>query len=363
MAARDLIPNTAVKLEDIRDTINAFGGSAGDNLTSLFQQNDMNMWAKYKFTIVADRDFIDDDERWQGGDGMCGLSIPEYTSPSALRSALASGVAEWSYNPPQGGVKQPMRLGDARLYAYKSVCPIGNMASSYYLRSTTTGYEFDIEVEVVVQSSDYNLTLDDISIRGVKLRNMYLGVYMIPKSGSGYFFGTTSNKIGSNTSLSMTLKGDSGTAGEYMAYVFLSTSPQLGTEQSGYFYGLHKSAQTVTIQAAGTLYMMSCHATWHADGTAFDYEIILHNNDSASRTFTGIKVYLGQGSVSAPTNILSWDASSTSKTVAANSKGYINGTITTKRSTSVAMYVCGAGCATPEITPIFGDMDELAPKG
>ena len=362
MAVLDRIPSTQVKLVDIRDTINAFGGSASDNLTSFFQENDMNMWAKYKFTIVPDRDFIDDDKRWQGGDGMCGLDIPEYTSPSQIRSALKNGEAAWGYNPPQGGVKQPMRLGDARLYIYKAVCPIGSMESSYFLRTNNTGYEFDISVEVVVESSDYNLTLNDISIRGKKLSQMYLGVYMV-NSNEKYFFGSTSSVIGSNSNLTITLKGDSGTTGDYTAYMFLCTASQAGSEQSGYFYGLHKAAQTIKIQSASTQHILTCHGVWHADGTAFDYEIHIKNNTSSQQTYSGIKIYLGQGTnINAPTNIVSFTPSSTSKTVAANSEAVISGTITTKRNNSVN-YLCGAGCTTPSISPVYGQMDSLAPEG
>lgn len=363
MAVKERIPDTSVKLIDIRDTINAFGGSAGNDLTTFFQKNDMNMWAKYKFTIVPDRPFVDDDERWQGGDGTCGLDIPEFSSPSRIRSALTGGDADWTYKPPYGTTAAPMRLGDARDYTYQAVCPIGNMASTYILRSTTTGYEFDINVEVVVDSSDYNLTLDDISIRGVKLKNMYLGAYLVPESGSGYFFGGTSTTIGSKTSLDMTLKGSSGTAGKYSAYVFLSTTSQAGSEQSGYFYGLHKAAQTVTIQSASTLHVLSCYGIWSADGTSFYYEITITNNTSASVTYSGIKVYLGQGSdVSAPGNILSWNASTTAKTVAAGGTATITGTVNTSRSESV-MYMCGAGCTTPYVYPVFGYMDEEPPEG
>ena len=59
---------------------------------------------------------------------------------------------------------------------------------------------------------------------------MYLGAYLVPKSGSGYLFGTSSSKIGTNDSLTMTLPVTSSTKGEYTAYLFLATTPQVGSE-------------------------------------------------------------------------------------------------------------------------------------
>ena len=359
--ALDKIPSTGVRLEDIRDAINAFGGSASNSLVTFFQANDMNMWAKYKFTIVANRPFVDSAERWQGGDGKCGLSIPTYNSPSALRTALENGSALWGYNPPQGGEAQPMRLGDARLYTYKAVNPIGSLASSYLLRQNTTGYEFDVNVEVIVQQSELNLTLNDISVNGVKLTDMYFGVYMKPKSGSGYFFGGTSSKVGSQSGLTMTLKGSSGTVGTYMAFPFLSTTPQSGSEQNGTFIGLNKVGQEIEIKSASTQHLITALCIWHADGLAFDYEIVIKNNTSAQQTYSGIKVYLGQRSGDAVVNILSWNAAQTQKAVAAGATATISGTITTTRTPNVE-YVCGAGCSTPAISPEFGDMDEFVPE-
>lgn len=364
MSVLNPIGTGPIHLADVRDTINAFGGSASNSLTTFFQQNDMNMWARYKFTIVKDRLFVDDAKRWQGDDGMCGLSIPEFGSPSAMRTALESGKDKWTYNPPQGGTSQPMRLGDVRKYLYTAVCPIGSMESNVILRSTTGGYEFDINVEIVVQSSDLNLTLNDLAIRGVKFSEMYLGVYMVPKSGSGYYWGSSSTPIGENGELTMTLKGTSGTLGEFNAYVFLATSSQVGEERSGYFYGLNKTSQTVTIKSASTQHLFTALCAWHADGKAFDYTIYIKNNTNSQQTYSGIKVYIGQrtSAQNAPTNILSWATSPSSVTVAAKGSTNISGTITTTRNQSYD-YVCGAGCTTPSVSPTFGDMDEEAPEG
>lgn len=369
MAVLDKIPETNVFLPDIRDTINAYGGSADNNLLTFFQQNDNNMWAKFKPIILKNQNFFnlwdttsEGEYGYMGDDLTCGLDIPEFSSPSAIRTALVEGTDKWTYKPPTGGTAAPLRLGDFRRYIYRAVCPIGSMASSYILRETTTGYEFDINVEVVVQESDLNLTLSDLGKNGVKFTDMYLGVYLKPQSGSGYYFGGTSEKIGSKGELAMTLKGDSGTPGKYDAYMFLSTKSQADEEQDGLFYGLNNTSQVIEIKSSATLHLLTAGCIWHADGTAFDYEIHIKNNTSSQTTYSGIKVYLGQRSSSGTvTNILSWDASTRSKTIAAGGSAIITGTITTTRTSGV-VYVAGAGCTTPAISPVYGEMDELPPE-
>lgn len=228
----DILPNTNLKMSDVSDTLNAHGGVTNNEFGSLFSSSaNINMWSKFKPTIHTQL-FLDGDGRWKGFDGKCGLTIPIYSSASTLRTALANGSAMWSYTPPNGGESQPLRIGDFRGYNAKAVNPIGELFDEYFVMSDGTGYEIDIQVETIIdgEGSNYNLTLDDISIDGTKLTNMYLGVYLVPKSGSGYLFGTSSSKIGTNDSLTMKLPVSASTKGEHTAYLFLATAPQVGSE-------------------------------------------------------------------------------------------------------------------------------------
>ena len=280
--------------EDIGEVLRDSGVAVDINKPWTFFSSDLNMWSKKKPVVKATM-FIPmstwKSTGWKGDDGKCGLTIPTYTSPASLRSAMANGSAGWSYTPPNGTSAQRRRLGDFRGYYTEAVNPVGGMAGSYILRSTTTGYEFDIDIEIVVQTSDYNLTLGDISVNGVKLTDMYMGVYLLPTSGSGYYWGGTTSKIGSNGELTMTAKGNSGLTGEFRAFVFLSTASQANGEASGTFISINKPEQIINIASSETMYLINVSAVAvEVGGKQYYYELFIRNNTGASKTFTNIYV-------------------------------------------------------------------------
>ena len=294
MAVYDILPNEDLKDVDIVATLNANGGAVDFEQASWFRKSaNINMWSRFK-PVPHSTFFLDGDGRWKGEDGRCGLTIPIYTSPSTIRTALVNGSAMWSYTPPNGTQRQPFRIGDFRGYNPHAVNPIGELFDEYILTSSGTGYEFDIQIEIVVGSQDgeHNLTLGDIEVNGVKLTDMYLGVYMIPKSGNGYFFGTSSSKIGTSDSLTMTLQGSSATQGEYTAYCFLSTTPQVNNEQSGEFISINKEGQKINIIVPSDLYQIEVYGVWNTAGTSFEYEVIVTNKNSTSVAFSNLKLYL-----------------------------------------------------------------------
>lgn len=122
----DMLPETDLHAVDIRDTLNANGGSVTNKLTSFFSTDaNINRWSFYKPIVtgyVGDY-FLDlDDEKWNNQQG---------TSPTAisdLQAAFAGSTEdEWfPYTPPRGvknGYNEPMRLGDFRLYRADATSP------------------------------------------------------------------------------------------------------------------------------------------------------------------------------------------------------------------------------------------------
>lgn len=294
-----IIQETNVNLAThVRDVLNAAGGSVSNDLTSFFKSAaKLNMWSRYKPVISKTLFFTLSEWKgtgYRGDNDDCGITIPYYTSPSAIRTALADGKAMWSYNIPAGGENAPFRLGDFRGYNTDAVNPIGELADKYYLRSTNTGYEFDIQVEVVAgtQEKDHNLILSDFKANKISLTDMYLGVYMVPKSGSGYFFGTSSTKLGSADSITMTLKGSSGTTGAYTAYPFLASTSQADSENDGTFVSINKLGQIINIISSASIYTFDVYSTWNSANTSFAYEVTANNNNSTAVTFQNLTLHL-----------------------------------------------------------------------
>lgn len=113
MASLNIIPQTNIKAEDIRDTLAAHGGTVTNNIASFFKSAaKINKWSFYKPYSYA-KDFGITDTEIYSID--CGMTFNIYTTPASTIAALASGEV-WTYNLPTGGASSPFRLGDFRGY-------------------------------------------------------------------------------------------------------------------------------------------------------------------------------------------------------------------------------------------------------
>ena len=108
------IPNSNVNLAtNIRDVLNAAGGSITNDVITFFQSGaNPTIWAQFKPTKYT-ADFLDNDNRWLGYNGYCGINIPHANGSSGLDSIYNSS---WSWDRPTGGSTYPYRLGDWRGY-------------------------------------------------------------------------------------------------------------------------------------------------------------------------------------------------------------------------------------------------------
>lgn len=292
----NILPNTNIQDHAIRNTLNKGGGRTDNDFGSKFRNGaEINMWSRYK-PVPHPALFLDGESRWKGEDGRCGLTIPVYTSPSVLRNSLVDGSAMWSYTSP-AALGKPLRSGDFRDYNPDAVNPIGDIFDKYFVISSGEGYEIDIQVEIIIGSedSDYNLTLGDVSVDGITLTDMYLGVYLVPKSGNGYFFGTSASKIGTSDSLTMTLPVNASTKGEYTAYLFLSTTPQIRDEQDGAFISINKPGKEINILKPEDIYQIDVYGMWKYS-SLFEYEVTITNKNSTNTTFENLRMYLVRAS-------------------------------------------------------------------
>lgn len=304
MAVYDILPETNLKGVDVRDTLNANGGSVGDNFASFFSSSaNINMWSKYKPVVIAKVPFINlwENQSYKGDDKQCGITIPVYSSYTTLQSALKNESGHfWSYTPPRGGENAPMRLGDFRRYNSQAINPIGKLPSSLAVtRISGTDY-LDLSVEVNIPSGHTtNLSLSDFAVNSVNLSDMYLGVYLVRKSGGkNDYFRTFSKKIGTESTLDLRIPLSYDEAGTFMAYMFLSSVVQGSSPSNGTLVSLNKAGEEVKIIGYGTTHVINVIPYVQTVGSkTYTVEVFLKNNGSSSVTFKNVYVrviYNGQ---------------------------------------------------------------------
>ena len=278
----------------VRNTLNEKGGHTDNRWSSRFaDMAKINVWSRYK--PVCSKVYFFSLEEWKesgyrGEDGQCGIEIPVFGTLTELTNALKNGSALWKYNAPDGK-DYPMRAGDWRLYNEDAVNPIGDLAKAVYLQVQPGGFSFDLNVEVVVDGNNdtYNLTLPELMVNGISLGDMYLGAYLVNGNRSYLRTGTQPIRSGDVT---ITMDGDSGMAGKYMAYVFLSSVPQTDEQRSGTMIGINKNGVPFEIKEYVPPYAMAS-ALWDKEaGTVDSIEVLLVNDTGKAYTFTGIVVNL-----------------------------------------------------------------------
>lgn len=113
MAALNIIPQTNVRAEDIRDTLAGHGGTVGNDIASFFKEAaKLNKWSFYK-PYSYPKDFGITDTEIYSID--CGVTFNVYPTPASTVAALNTGTV-WKYNLPTGGASSPYRMGDFRGY-------------------------------------------------------------------------------------------------------------------------------------------------------------------------------------------------------------------------------------------------------
>lgn len=123
----EIIPSTNIKLEDIRDTLNANNGSVTNVLGTFFKDAaKINKWAKYK-PVSYKGDFPTGGKQWSGDGsstvwGMM-VNIANAVSARGGYSVYQTPSINYSHILPSGGSNSPYRLQDFRGY-YPKAKPI-----------------------------------------------------------------------------------------------------------------------------------------------------------------------------------------------------------------------------------------------
>lgn len=373
MAVYDILPDTNLKGVDVRDTLNANGGSVGDNFTSFFTSGaNINMWSKYK-PVVSTKLFHALDE-WKGtgdyagrggflGDnGHCGLSIAEFDSAYTLMNALNNGMAKWEYVAPKGGSEEPYRMGDFRGYCPSAYNPTGSIATNGIADTYTDCVSFNIDTGITGHSNT-NLTLNDIKIggdNGTYLIDLYFGVYMRKPSTGAIRFQTAAQTIrngGGDLTVDVDMEGD---YGDWQYAPFLSTSYQDGVNiKSGKFISCNKPLVDINVNSASVVkYTFDPIVSWHSSTQVY-YEVYIYNNGSGSTTFENVRLFLMSGDDRQVENGLGellWSSVSVPAGSSVNKSGYL----TLKRDYSKS-YWSKITCETPQYSSPDTQLEDVVP--
>lgn len=223
----DVLPTTDLKYEDIRDTLNANGGSVNNDVSTAFKTSSgINVWSKHK-PVPLNTNFCQDFDSgranynatwWRGNDGNCGLIPKTLFNFSEVVDNTDGGMNGWTYDVPIGGSSEPLRLGDFSRY-----CPAANPpVSSLNVQPTKVVYNsestINVGVNIRIGNNDRSLTFEDFPT----LKNYYFGVYCTNTAGNK-IRATSSNTVGARSaSIELNTKGLP--RGKYKCYPFLAES-------------------------------------------------------------------------------------------------------------------------------------------
>lgn len=200
MAVYDILPSQNLKYEDVRDTLNAGGGSVNNNVSTAFQTSaNINKWSRHK-PVRSSKLFDLSDNDFKNAN--FGLSLPNYY-PQDFKGAINN--ATYDYLLPRGGASEPYRLGDFRYYCPTSISPLKKCVD-YSFDTTIVGNQFTITLVFNHRGhDDYNIGLDEL----VSVGDKYLAVILEYDDGRGHTdnLWKTSNTTLGNSGYSVTFEG------------------------------------------------------------------------------------------------------------------------------------------------------------
>lgn len=266
MAVQEIIPSSNVLMIDIRDTLNANGGSVGNELTTFFTDDaGINQWSFRKpYSSTADMFKLTDSQIRAIN---CGFTMKSLTSYSQVPSNMDGEMNGWVYTKPKGGSSSPYRLGDFVGY-YPKALP---MIQNFYVPNRASNQFENASVNataIVSQQDGKSVSLADLGT----LINGYASVYIKQASGTQSRMYKASNTLSSGT-FDVEVPVDDLTSGEWEVYPFIT----LG---SAYYTIPNVQSRTITIVTSN--FAIAVLAERVTTGTmAISYRITITNTSTA----------------------------------------------------------------------------------
>lgn len=111
-----VLPNTNLKVHEIRDVLNGAGGKADNTFGSLFREENINKWSRYKPVSYAKVTALSEQELKWANYGLSNYYMGRTMTPRQLMDLAIQGTDFYPYEPPTGGEASPFRIADFRGY-------------------------------------------------------------------------------------------------------------------------------------------------------------------------------------------------------------------------------------------------------
>ena len=310
MAVQTILPSTNLHYSDIRDTLNAGGGSVNNEVSSAFKAAaNINKWSKnkpiqntYKLIEVTDTDKatanygIGNTPYWIRLASMKTGFIENNPLPENMTTLPVEGY--WSYLIPSGDT-YPKRMADFRKYFAKAEAPAGSITGK---EITYKSDNLAIIMFPMGAINDYTLKLSDLGIMGSggdvteRFTNMYLGLCIYNSSKT--YFVTQSNTIETLHEVGNTFKIDGANTivGSWNAFLFISDRqlPSIQTADAiiGKYLPIPGTQSTFTIKPYIYNFDITVDYAYRKDNRTIEYRYVIYNNEPSKYVTDGITIEL-----------------------------------------------------------------------
>lgn len=204
-----VIPDTNVNLAtNIRDVLNAAGGSVGNNVISFFKpEAKINKWARYKPVSYKNDIRLTEREFKFANYGLSNLYIGKTMTPKMLMDEAINGTDFYPYILPKGGQDSPYRLSDFCLHntnaepPYVAQAPASLEAAQF---PAYVGYSLYLNPSV---NSELKIT-DLASFEDVIGSISKIGILWTSGDGLYYLFYSSSSNIEDGIYLDIPVQGE-----------------------------------------------------------------------------------------------------------------------------------------------------------
>ena len=306
MAVYGSLPQKNLQYSDIRDTLNAHGGTVSNDVSSAFKESaKINPWSKHK-PVPLSASFCQDFDSgasnynpnwWKGSKGNCGISFPEYTGYAQVIQGYDGDKNGWSHELPSGGSSEPFRLGDFSEYYPNAANPMGNM--------TVTPDEINSSESVNIRFEGIFTTWNEKGLRLADigdLANRYCGAVVGKKDSAGTITGvgyiTVDKKVSEIDvdSVYITFKY-SWTAGKWVFFPVLCKNKQTtfgGTISNSFVPYTGRCSEVEVGASYGTTITISAYATQSTK--QISWTAIFKSSTASAAAWNNIQIQLRSSS-------------------------------------------------------------------